>query len=286
MARRQAGALDEWRIDHLADPASSPARQALFDLCRDDPTRSLHALRASQPKRDSPLQEPISHTSAAVFPHPRPPLQIPQTQIRQSPVPGIWIFQYPRCPWLQQIYTPFSNVSHWDTGAVNVQGREAHMVARQIESTRSRPLVPETPSPIRDAVNATPFTPSPRFIPLHGDAQKSQLRPRPRRPILLTAPVIFQPWRRLTRKSVKASSLCAVGWESTFAVAPRGGALADAFHTGAGMPQPDRRRYILLRCPFSPRFTSCCQIASRMIIHLLEQLFYASSPTGPSAHTT
>ena len=112
VARRQAGALDEWRIDHLADPASSHARQALFDLCRDDPTRSLHALRASQPTRDSPLQKPILHTSAAVFPRPRPPVQIPRAQIRQRPVPGIWpedeilnaarwIFQYPRCPWPQ-----------------------------------------------------------------------------------------------------------------------------------------------------------------------------------------
>ena len=46
---------------------------------------------------------------------------------------------------------------------------------------------------------------------------------------------------------MKASSLCAVEWESTFTAAPRDGALADTFYTGAGMPQPDRRRYILLR---------------------------------------
>ena len=45
----------------------------------------------------------------------------------------------------RHIYTRFSVVNHWDTVAVNVQGREAHMVARQIESTRSRPLVPGTP---------------------------------------------------------------------------------------------------------------------------------------------
>ena len=55
----------------------------------------------------------------------------------------------------------FFNVSHWDTGAVNVQGREAHMVARQIESTRSRPLVPEPSHPPhqgrrkRNALHAT-----------------------------------------------------------------------------------------------------------------------------------
>ena len=61
---------------------------------------------------NSPPQKPITHTSGAVSPRPRPPLQIPTAQIRQSPVRCIWpedeilnaarwIFQYPRCPWPQ-----------------------------------------------------------------------------------------------------------------------------------------------------------------------------------------
>ena len=45
----------------------------------------------------------------------------------------------------KQIRTRFSIVNHWDTGAVSVQGSEAHMVARQMESSRSRPLVSDTP---------------------------------------------------------------------------------------------------------------------------------------------
>ena len=131
-------------------------------------------------------------------------------------------------------------------GAVTVQGREAHMVARQTESTR--PLVPGTPYVAwqthqrrrkRNALHAIPqiHPSSGRHTDIVTSAPPSASTPA-------HCSVIFQPWRRLTRKSMKASSLCAVGWESTFTAAPRDGALADAFYTGANKPQPDRRRYI------------------------------------------
>ena len=94
---------------------------------------------------------------------------------------------------------------------------------------------------------------------------------------------------------MKASSLCAEGWESTFTAAPRDGALTDAFYTGAGMPQPDRRRYIWPRpistalvffsfvsLLVSPRVANCKQADYSLAL----KFFNASSPTGPSAHTT
>ena len=156
VARRQAGALDKWRIDHLADPASSHARQELFDLCRDDPTRSLHALRASQPTRDSPLQEPsptlllrsslaldlLCKSPKAKFVKAQCRVSVPK--MRSSMLPG-GSSNIRGARGHKQIRTRVSIVNHWDTGAVSVQGSEAHMVARQMESSRSRPLVSDTP---------------------------------------------------------------------------------------------------------------------------------------------
>ena len=145
MARRQTGALDKWRIDHLADPASSHTRQALFDLCRDDPTRSLHALRASQPTRDSELQEPHLPHFCCGLPSPSTSSANPPDPNSSKPSAGYLDLPIAEVPVATADLHPIFHRQPLGYGAVNVQGREAHMVARQKESTRSRPLVSDIP---------------------------------------------------------------------------------------------------------------------------------------------
>ena len=161
MACRQAGALDKWHIDHQADPASSHARQSLYDLCR-DPTRSLHAHCAAQEIRHPTGPSPtlLSRFSLALdllCKSPLPKFVNAQCRASGPKNPQCCQVDLPISGGHKQIRTRFSIVNHWDTGAVSVQGREAHMVAReahmvarQMESTRSRPLAADAPNVAAD----------------------------------------------------------------------------------------------------------------------------------------
>ena len=114
-----------------------------------------------------------------------------RSSLRQCPVPGSWtadeilsaakrIFRNPGLAWTvtpgagghRQVRTNFAIINHWNTGAVNVPGRDSHMVSNQIQSTRPGPVcTPSTSdpawysSPRRRKRNSLPtFSPGPPLV--------------------------------------------------------------------------------------------------------------------------
>ena len=158
-------------------------------ICRDNPDAGLRELRAIHSLCfPAPAEPPFP---LGVLPHSRPPLQFSRPQGGQSPVSGVWsqdeilsaarwIFQHPRLVWSdtlgpgghKQIRTRYAIMNHWNTGAVNVQGR-AHMVARQLESTRVGPSRAQASDPaLRPPSKRRKPAPS-RSIPRHEESNPS-----------------------------------------------------------------------------------------------------------------
>ena len=160
----QDAALARWRNDHHSDPLSLLAMQALFDLFPDEPSKGIEVLRSLQTDMPHPLGHPPRVPGATWFPS-----QPTRSSFCQCPVPGSWtadeilsaakrIFRNPGLAWTitpgagrhRQVRTNFAIINHWNTGAVNVQGGESHMVSNQIQSTRPGPVcAPTTPDPSR-----------------------------------------------------------------------------------------------------------------------------------------
>ena len=157
----QNAALAKWRIDHHTDPLSPLARQALFELFHDEPAKGIEVLRSFQAGNMSPHLPTFLMSLLRLGLHRNPP---------GPPTPCPWILDRwrnslsrsefsetrawpgwtttPGTGGHKPIRTNFAIINSSNQGAVNVQGRDSHMVSRQIQSTRPGPVsAPTTPDP-------------------------------------------------------------------------------------------------------------------------------------------
>ena len=275
MARRQAAAVDKWGIDHLADLSFSCARHAQGPSCALRSSFALDLLSKSPEPNFVKAQCRVSGP-----------------KMRSSMLPG-GSSNIGGARGHKQIRTRFSIVNLWDTEAVNVQGREAHIVARQTESTRSRPLAPDIP----DVSGQTQQRCRKRNA-LHATAQ---VHPSSRRHTDIATPSASTPDHYPSHFSAQAPPDTEVD-ESEFPLCRRLGVnfhssttsrsspstLAHASHNQNGGGASGYIRFLPL-CFFlwflplvSPRVAKCEQHDYSFALIL----FCASSPAGPSAHTT
>ena len=148
-------------------------------------SRGLETSTAPKKQQARPLRRAILPTSQArpglLHNPPPPPLPPPEPRVAQSPLPGSWTADE-TLP-AARLDRPNSRVSpglsprgqvgtnrseptslifnHWNTGAVDGEGCDAHKVSRQILSTRPGPAAPTTHdsdwygTPARGAANGT-----------------------------------------------------------------------------------------------------------------------------------
>ena len=144
-------AIARWRSTHQNNPCSPSAIHSLHDLFPDDSTGGLEVLRSCF-REHTPHPGSQNTTMPGPRGPPAPPTNLPP---RQCPVPGTWpanevlsaakwIFGNPGLDWSptpgpgghKQIRFKFAIINHWNSGAVNVQGRDACSVADKLLSTR------------------------------------------------------------------------------------------------------------------------------------------------------
>ena len=189
-------AIAQWKSQHRDNPCSMPALHSLREIFPTDSTGGLAVLRTCLPRHTPDSRNQASTTS--VLPPPR-----------QCSVPGAWsadeilsaakwILGSPGLVWSptpgagghKQIRIKNAVINHWNSGVVNVQGRDAHLVSEKLLSTRQltdhHSPVPDSgwlpisrrrkrlpPSPAaripstdcRSPPAPPPFTPSPHRIP-------------------------------------------------------------------------------------------------------------------------
>ena len=198
-------AIAQWKSQHRDNPCSTSALHSLRENFPTDSTGGLAVLRTCLPQHT-----PDSRNQAlSVLGSKEPSTTSISPPPRQCPVPGAWsadevlsaakwIFGSPGLVWSptpgagghKQIRIKFAVINHWNSGVVNVQGRDAHLVSEKLLSTRQLSAhhspVPDSgwlpnsrrrkrfsPSPdsrisstdCRSPPAPPPFTPSPQRIP-------------------------------------------------------------------------------------------------------------------------
>ena len=147
-------AVARWRTHHSDNPCSRSALHALREIFPNDSAGGLAVLRSCFPKH-SPGSRSHSSTKS-VLPPPR-----------QCSVPGAWsaeeilsaaqwILGNPGLSWSptpgagghKQIRIRNAIINHWNSGVVNVQGRDAQLVSEKLLSTRQ---LTEHHSPVSDS---------------------------------------------------------------------------------------------------------------------------------------
>ena len=151
------GAVAQWRSAHQSNPCSSFALHSLRELFHDDSSGGLDVFRSC-------LKEPtprLQSQNAMVLGSRGPPSPSTEPPPSQCPVPGTWpadevlsaakwIFVNPGLEWSptpgagghKQIRIKFAIINHWNSGVVNVQGRDARLVSDKILSTRHSSVPP------------------------------------------------------------------------------------------------------------------------------------------------
>ena len=140
--REHDHAIAQWKSQHLDNPCSRPALHALREIFPTDSAGGLAVLRTCLPRHT-----PDSRNQASTTPVLPPP--------RQCSVPGAWsadeilsaaewILRSPGLVWSptpgagghKQIRIKNAVINHWNSGVVNVQGRDANLVSEKLLSTR------------------------------------------------------------------------------------------------------------------------------------------------------
>ena len=146
--------IARWRTQHSDNPYSRSALHALREIFPNDSAGGLAVLRTCFPRHSPGSRNPSSTKS--VLPPPR-----------QCSVPGAWsaeeilsaaqwIMGNPGLSWSptpgagghKQIRIRNAIINHWNSGVVNVQGRDAQLVSEKLLSTRQ---VTEHHSPVSDS---------------------------------------------------------------------------------------------------------------------------------------
>ena len=135
-------ATAQWRTQHSDNPCSRSALQALREIFPNDSAGGLAVLRSCFPGRSPGSRNPSSTTS--VLPPPRQ-CSVPGTWSAEEILSAAqWIMGNPGLSWSptpgagghKQIRIRNAIINHWNSGVVNVQGRDAQLVSEKLLSTR------------------------------------------------------------------------------------------------------------------------------------------------------
>ena len=135
-------ATAHWKTQHSHDPCSRSALQALHEIFPNDSAGGLAVLRSCFHGRSPGSRKPSSSTT--VLPPPRQ-CSVPGTWPAEEILSAAqWILGNPSLCWSptpgagghKQIRIKNAIINHWNSGVVNVQGRDAQLVSEKLLSTR------------------------------------------------------------------------------------------------------------------------------------------------------
>ena len=167
-------ATAKWRTKYSDNPCSRTALQALRDIFPNDSAGGLAVLRSCFPGR---FHGPRTRSSSmSVLPPPRQ-CSVPGTWSAEETLSAAqWIMGNPGLSWSptpgagghKQIRIRNAVINHWNSGVVNVQGRDAQLVSEKLLSTRQGTVHPPPGSdlewtPVSRRRKRPPPSPSAQF---------------------------------------------------------------------------------------------------------------------------